>query len=296
VTKFLEVLGGKLAERWLGLLLGPSVLLMAVAAVGTTLGQRNWHDVSLLLDRLDRLAEEPALRTAGPLVFVLVGLLACSAALGLSAVALGALVERLWLARRPRWCTDLRRRRWDAAQRDFERALVEAARAEGTADAAAAAERARGLNSRRNRIGLVPPARPFWLGDRVTAVDTRVWDAYRLDLVSVWPRIWLLLPEDARAEIGTARAQLASATRLVAWSAGYLLVGVVWWPSVVAGVVTAVVARRRARAAGVAFAELAEAAVDLHGRTLAESLGVACEGTLTREVGAEITTLLRKHT
>ncbi|MFE5208231.1 hypothetical protein [Streptomyces sp. NPDC056600] len=296
MSKFLEVLGGKLAERWLGLLLGPSVLLVTVAAVGTTLGQRNWHDTSLLLDRLDHLAAEPALRTAGPLVFVLAGLLACSAALGLSAVALGTLVERLWLARRPRCCAELRRRRWDAARRDFERALVEAARAEGTADAAAAAERARELNARRNRIGLVPPAHPFWLGDRITAVDTRVWEAYRLDLVSVWPRIWLMLPEDARAEIGTARTRLAAAARLVVWSAGYLLVGVAWWPAAVAGVVTALVARRRARVAGVAFAELAEAAVDLHGRALAESLGVACEARLTREIGAEITTLLRKHT
>jgi hypothetical protein len=46
----------------------------------------------------------------------------------------------------------------------------------------------------------------------------------------------------------------------------------------------------------VAFAELAESAVDLHGRGLAESLGIPCAGTLTEDVGAEITTLLRKRT
>jgi hypothetical protein len=33
VTKFLEALGGKLAERWLTLLLVPSVLLLVAAAL-----------------------------------------------------------------------------------------------------------------------------------------------------------------------------------------------------------------------------------------------------------------------
>ncbi|MER8161875.1 hypothetical protein [Streptomyces sp. NPDC094472] len=45
-----------------------------------------------------------------------------------------------------------------------------------------------------------------------------------------------------------------------------------------------------------AFAELAESAVDLHGRGFAESLGIPCTGTLTEDIGAEITTLFRKQT
>ncbi|MFE9610765.1 hypothetical protein [Streptomyces sp. NPDC006012] len=296
MTRFLEALGGKLAERWLALLLGPSVLLMGVIAAGVSLGHRRWHDTGLLLDRLDRLSAQPALRTGGTLVLVLAGVLVVSTGLGLAVTALGAVVERLWLGDRPRRLTARRRRRWDAAQERFDRALVAAARAERTPEAAAAAARARELNALRNRISLAPPARPFWLGDRIAAVDTRVWDSYRLDLTSAWPRLWLTLPEDVRAEIGTARGSLAAATRLLAWSVGYLAVGLVWWPSAVVGVVTAVTAWWRARAAGAAFAELAESAVDLHGRGLAESLGIPCAGPLTEDVGAEITTLLRKRT
>lgn len=296
MTSFLESLGGKLAERWLTLLLAPSVLLMIVAATGMTLGHRRWHDVGLLLDQLNRLSTEPAIRGTGTLILVLAGLLAASAGLGLAATALGTAVERLWLATRPRWQADRRRRRWQEAHTAFNRALVEAARAEHTPEAAAAAARARDLNARRNRISLAAPTRPFWLSDRIAAVDTRVWETYRLDLTSAWPRLWLTLPEDVRAEIGTARAKLAAATRLVAWSVGYLLVGVVWWPAAVVGAVAAVTAWRRARVAGVAFAELAESVVDLYGRQLAESLGIPCEGPLTEEVGAEMTTLLRKQT
>jgi hypothetical protein len=296
VIKFLEALGGKLAERWLTLLLVPSVLLMIVTAAGMTLGHRRWYDVGLLLTQLNRLSAEPALRSTGTLILVLAGLLAASAGLGLAATALGVAVERLWLATQPQWRADRRRRRWDDAHAKFNRALVEAAKAERTPDAKPAGARARELNARRNRISLTPPTHPFWLGDRIAAVDTRVWETYRLDLTSAWPRLWLTLPEDVRAEISTARAKLAAATRLVAWAVGYLAVGAVWWPSAVVGLITAATAWRRARVAGVAFAELAESAVDLHGRRLAESLGIPCEGTLTEDVGAEITTLLRKQT
>ena len=296
MTRFLEALGGKLAERWIALLLGPSVLLLSVAAVGVTLRHRHWHDTGLLLTRLNELSTEPALHNTGTLILRLTALLAASAGLGLAATALGVAVERLWLATRPRWLADRRRRRWDAAQTAFNHALVEAARAEGTAEAAPAAARAQELNARRNGIGITAPTRPFWLGDRIAAVDTRVWRAYGLDIASVWPRIWLTLAEDVRAEIAACRAGLAAAARLMVWAVGYLAVGAVWWPSAVAGAVTAATAWRRARIAGAAFAELAESAVDLHGRQLAEILGIPCEGALTEDVGAEITTLLRKQT
>ncbi|MBT3165590.1 hypothetical protein HTV80_21130 [Streptomyces sp. Vc74B-19] len=296
MTRFLEALGGKLAERWIALMLGPSVLLMSVAAVGVTLGHRRWHDIGLLLTRLNELSAEPALRNTGTLVLLLAGLLAASAGLGLAATGLGVTVERLWLATRPRRLADRRRRHWEDAHAAFNHALVEAARAEGTPEGAAASARARELNARRNRIGLTEPVHPFWLGDRIAAVDTRMWKAYRLDVTSAWPRIWLILAEDVRAEIVTSRTRLAAAGRLMAWAVGYVAVGAVWWPSAVVGAVTAVTAWRRAQIAGAAFAELAESAVDLHGRQLAESLGIACEGVLTKDVGAEITTVLRKQT
>ncbi|WP_226030099.1 hypothetical protein [Streptomyces hyderabadensis] len=296
MTRFLEALGGKLAERWIALMLGPSVLLMAVAAVGVTLGHRRWDDFGLLLTRLNELSAEPALRNTGTLVLLLAGLLAASAGLGLAATGLGATVERLWLATRPRRLADRRRRRWQDAHEAFNRALLEIARAEGTPGAAAAATRARRLNARRNRIALTPPDHPFWLGDRVAAVDTRVWQAYRLDLTSAWPRVWLVLAEDVRGEIVASRSRFAASARLMAWAVGYVAVGAVWWPSAVAGAVAAATAWRQARLAGASFAELAESAVDLHGRQLAESLGIACEGPLTEDVGAEITTVLRKQT
>ncbi|WP_410600819.1 hypothetical protein [Amycolatopsis sp. lyj-90] len=54
------------------------------------------------------------------------------------------------------------------------------------------------------------------------------------------------------------------------------------------------VAWRRATAAAGTLADLTEAVVDLHGRTLAEFLGLECPQPFDRETGSRITTLLRK--
>ena len=51
-----------------------------------------------------------------------------------------------------------------------------------------------------------------------------------------------------------------------------------WWPAALMGVVTGVVAWRRARSALDEFATLVEAAIDVHWRTLAAALGVTVAG------------------
>ncbi len=59
------------------------------------------------------------------------------------------------------------------------------------------------------------------------------------------------------------------------------------------------VAWRQSRATAAVLADLVESVVDLHGRKLAEAeaeaLGVDVGGTLTPEVGADITALLRRN-
>ena len=67
-----------------------------------------------------------------------------------------------------------------------------------------------------------------------------------------------------------------------------------WWPAAVAGLITAVVAWRQSRTAAAVLADLVESTLDLHGRRLAETLGLTVPGALTPEVGARITALLRR--
>lgn len=233
MNTFLEALGGKLAERWLTLLIMPGALYLTVATIAVSLGHRRWYDLSLLRDGLNRIAIEPALRSPGAIAVALAGLLAGAAGLALAVQALGWAVERLWLIE-PRGAltrrlTSRRLARWDQAQQEFQHALVEAGRAQiaGAPDVRELVRKAERLNAARNHIALTAPRRPFWLGDRLASVDYRIHEKYQLDLVSTWPRLWLVAPDATRAELGTARTALSTASRLIAWAATYLALGAI---------------------------------------------------------------------
>lgn len=45
------------------------------------------------------------------------------------------------------------------------------------------------------RIAQEQPARPTWIGDRIHAVITRLDRDYHLDLATIWPHLWLAMPE-----------------------------------------------------------------------------------------------------
>ena len=145
------------------------------------------------------------------------------------------------------------------------------------------------------RISLVPADRPTWIGDRLRAVDVRVHHAYRVDLSALWPRLWLALPDPARAELTEAYAGYRASARLTGWGLMYLLVAVWWWPASAVAVVTLGTAWIRARGAAEALAELVEGAVDLYGRDVAAALGVLpVDDGLNRTAGDAVSALLRK--
>ncbi|NBH06416.1 hypothetical protein GTY80_24640, partial [Amycolatopsis sp. SID8362] len=115
------------------------------------------------------------------------------------------------------------------------------------------------------------------------------------DLATAWPRLWLVLPDAARTAVQEANGAVVAAQRLAGWAVAYLALTFVWWPAALIASVAVTVAWRRATAAAGTLADLTEAVVDLHGRTLAESLGVECPEALDRETGGRITALLRKR-
>ncbi|MET9064332.1 hypothetical protein [Streptosporangium sandarakinum] len=161
----------------------------------------------------------------------------------------------------------------------------------------AAEEAAEGLAeaiSARNAIALCLPRHATWIGDRLYAMDRRVHDAYDLDLTGAWPRLWLVIPDTARAELTAARDAHAAAARLAGWAVLYLSVAAVWWPAVLVATVVGATAWARARATTASLADLVEASVDLYGRDLAVQLGLPGDGPMSRETGLAITSVLRK--
>ncbi len=290
--RFFEELAKKLAERWLGLLVLPGAGFLAVAAVGGWQRHRAALDWSRFRQGSDTFTATVSRLPVGLQVVLLVVALLGAAGVGLVVQALAGLTRLVWLGRWPapllRWRVRARRRRWlDLVGR---RRAVSGEEPERRA----AADR---LAGKANRIALAEPGRPTWMGDRVHAVEQVALARYGLDLTFGWPRLWLVMPDTVRAEITAAEASFAAAVATGTWSLPYLVLAVFWWPAAVAGLAFGVTGWVRARAAIGDLGALSEAAVDLHGTTLARALGVEDPenpGVLTLEEGKKITEIVRK--
>ncbi|MBB4717699.1 hypothetical protein [Streptomyces luteogriseus] len=301
MNAFLGELGRKLAERWVALLLLPGVLYVAVVTAASVLGQGRALDLRGLSAWVDGLAAARGAGQVGIVVLVAAGALAAATGAGLSAAALGEGVALLWAAegrRGPgRWLAERRRERWRRAYAEVvaaRRAVALSAVPPHGADPQARAALRASLD-RCRRICPVPADRPTWIGDRLRAVDLRVHHAYRVDVEALWPRLWLALPDPARAELTDAHAAYRANARLTGWGLMYLLVALWWWPAAVVATVTLTTAWIRARGAAEALADLVEGAVDLYGRDVATALGVLPDGEgLDRASGDAVSALLRK--
>ncbi|GHG99442.1 hypothetical protein [Streptomyces lanatus] len=297
MNPLLATLGGKLAERWLNLLILPGGLFLAVTAVGTTLGHRDWHDVDRLRTTLDTLAARPALDRPGTGALLLALVLLAATATSLAAQFLGGAIERYWLrfGRDPlsRALTARRARRWQYLDARFEEAVTASY---GGSDPAGTRARIEDLAEARARVAMRRPTRPTWYGDRVQATADRVDAAYGVDLAALWPRLWLILPEPAVRQIQSSHDSFTAAARLAAWAVAYALLACWWWPATLVAIGCATVARSRARDAMDALAGLIEAAVDVHVRELAERVGLtgADSAVPGHEVGDRMSELFRK--
>jgi hypothetical protein len=334
VDVVLAELGRRAVEKWVSLLTLPGLLFIAAAAAGRVLGHTGWADVGTLADAARRTAADLAREGTLTVVMAAALLLLLATAAGLAATAAGRTVRRFWLAegRIPPgpFLTARRTRRWEAAQQAYaghseavDRRIRQAqpgpggragpgdpddpagsAGPSGPArrtdpgrpyDPASDAAELDRLADRRNRICLAEPTRPLWIGDRLAATDARVHAAYGLDLGTAWPRLWLTVPEDTRAEVRLAATAFDAAAGLAGWGLLYLLLGAVWWPAAVAGAVVWAVGWRRGRVCVSVYADLVESVVDLHGRPLAQALGLTEDpGPMTEELGGEITAVVRK--
>jgi hypothetical protein len=304
VGGFLAEFGKKLAERWLSLLVLPGLLYLGALVTASTLGHRHPFDVDRITNRLNARTTSPDTTSPSGLVLILLATLLAAAGAALAAQALGSLTERVWLADRwQSWPPPLRRlaesrtssraQRWASATETYQRQLdtksaQRASRAE-TSTEVDLSEASRGVA----RIAPEHPARPTWIGDRIHAVTTRLHREYHLDLATIWPHLWLSMPETTRTEITTARQSLTRAATLAGWGLLYLVVGALWWPGLLIAMTIAGTAWQRARTATDAYALLIEAAARLHTAELARSLGFDHTGPLNQQTGWALTCLLQ---
>jgi hypothetical protein len=293
MSAFLTELGRRFAERWVSLLVLPGLVYVGALVAAAALGGSRWTWIGAAGGRItSALADAGVPATAAGAVLPVVLLLGASllgTAAGLVAQAVAGPVERISVGLWPRWAdplarplVDRRRRRWTAAHDRF------------TAADGGSTSRAE-LAAARNRIALQAPARPTWIGDRLHAADSRIWNEYGLDLSYCWSRLWLVIPDTSRQAVQDCRDRFAAAQLLGAWALLYAALGVLWWPALVAAAAVGLTGWRRGRAAAEALADLVEAVVDIHAPDLANAVGVPIpDNRVAPDLGRQITQRFRK--
>ncbi len=287
MTSFYSELGGKLAEKWLALLVLPGLLLASTATVAFALGHSHALDWNELVRRVDEWARSVGGRPPVAQILLLAVVLLVAAGAGLVIRALSGLTQRLWLGPWPSWLSAIddklvanRVENWNEAHRKAK---------------ATTGRRADLLAAERNRIAMAKPTRPTSMGDRIAAADERVHNQYGVDLQSWWPRLWLILDDATRVELRAARTAFDTATNQGTWALGYLMVGLFWWPAALVALGVGTTGWLRGREAIRTYADLIESTVDIYATALAVRLGVLAENEdFTIEVGQKVTELLRK--
>ncbi len=283
MTGFLTEIGTKLADRWAALLALPGLLYLAAVTAAAVLGQHHSLSYPFLSRKVTSWAGSPVLKSAGGTVLIAAAILAGSVFAGLAAIACGRFIETLWTlpGRHPpaRWLTGWRKRRSAAAKAIADNPLST------PAEVSSAIRQA-------NRICLIEPDCPTWIGDRLRACHIRIARTYGLDLTAAWPRLWLIVPDTVRTELGAARDAFSAATRLTAWAVFYLILAAWWWPALPIALITGTTAIIKGRLATGNLADLVESAVDLHGSELGPPMGLP--GPLTPAVGRQLTTRMLK--
>ncbi|MGW0201128.1 hypothetical protein [Nonomuraea sp. NPDC003201] len=295
MNSFFQELAKKLAERWVTLLLVPGALLAATTWAGIQLGHT--LDIARLAQASSAVTTSIARQPGAVQALLIAALLLVTTGVGLAVQALAPVTRLIWLGQWPllgRWRVARRRTRW---QRHVDRRLQLARDHPGGSRTPEQQHLIDAAADRANRISLAQPGRPTWMGDRIHAVERIAQDRYGLDLTFAWPRLWLVLPDSTRTELNAAHTAFAAAVATGTWAWPYLLLGVIWWPAALAGAGIGVTGWVRARSAVADLTALSEAALDLHTRTLAVSLGVGnpdTAGPITIAEGEKLTSLVRK--
>jgi hypothetical protein len=291
LTDFLTALTKDLPGKWLERLFGPAFVFWAgglLLVFGPT-GLMAWWEYLLGL---------PALAQVGWLVAALLVLNASAAVMERLRLPLLRLLEGYWpwplhlleapLSALVRRRVQRQRERWsDLMQQRESQPLTPAERM----------ELARLEQARLDFPPDLADLRPTAVGNILRAVERRVVHRYGLDAVLLWPRLWLLLPEDARQEIAAARESLDRLAEAWGWGLCFL-VWAFWqpWAAPIA-LVWMLLAAWLARSLARTFAVLVQSAFDLYRWRLYEALHFPVpeeKGDAERAAGQSLTRYIQR--
>lgn len=115
-----------------------------------------------------------------------------------------------------------------------------------------------------------------------------------LDAAVCWPRLWLLLPKEAKKDLTETRGGLDAGAVAWLWSVLFLVWTVLAWWAAAVGVVAAVLAHRWMIGAAETYGDLLESAFDVHRTRLYAALRwpLPANAAEEREAGRRLTEYL----
>lgn len=226
LTKFMEEIGGKLAERWLATFLTPAsvfwlggwgILVYGYGWANFWNGFKSYSNPTKIL-----------LVIAGLAVITLSALVAQQFQL---------LVLRLLEGYWPNWKAILKARefflhrlnqKYNDTYSQWRPLKLKELDTVGSPLTTAEFLTLRKLELQLKHIPPVSSERmPTRLGNVLRAAELRSRDNYGLDAIICWPRLWLTLPAEAKVEIREARAALDNGVRVFIWG-GLFFIWVIW--------------------------------------------------------------------
>lgn len=287
LTKFWEGLGGELATRWAGQAFAPAFVFWAggLLAWGLRFG---WDK---LTDWFGSMSFSMQLVVLAGGLIVVAGSAAVAEWLTLPVLRFLEGLWPRWLGSIRRWTTSRLNERLDQAEQRWQvlsskglGALSEKERDEYIA-----------LDQRLRLAPAAPEQRmPTRLGNILRAAETRPRDKYSLDSIVCWPRLWLLLSDDAKKDITEARTGLDKAITIWLWSVLFMIWTMWAWWALPVGFVAAFVVYRRALGRAEVYGDLVEATFDVHRVKLYQALRWPLPATPEQEkpIGEEMTKYL----
>lgn len=257
-TKFLETLGGKLAEKWLGTILTPAFLFW-VGGLGVWIWRYGWLSVECWFKQ----HSQPLQITLSIASLLLV--LISAIIVNRCEFTVLRILEGYWISpfkRLQGLYSQSKQKRRDKLKNKIQplRALIY--------------ENTRPLTPEENeeyiRFDLilhyfpVNQVMPTKLGNILRAAEERSQVYYGLDAFVCFPRLWLLLPDNVKMELTEARNTLNTGASLWLWSLLFILWGFIAWWAILIGILCAYLSYQWMLNSAIIYGDLLESTFDLY--------------------------------
>ena len=264
-TKFLESLGGKLAERWFSTILTPAFIFWA-GGIGAWIWRYGWSSIETWFNQQSQTLQITLL------ISLLLGVLFSALIVGRCELAILRLLEGYWprwLRKLQRFCSKKQQKKKERVDQKFQLLM------------ALIVEKTRPLTTEETeeyaRLDVLLHyypihVMPTQLGNILRAAEERPKNQYGLDPFICWPRLWLLLPDSVKVELTEARMTLNTGARIWLWSLLFFLWSPLAWWAAFASILSAYLAYRWMLNAAIIYGDLLESAFDLYRIELYKSL------------------------